>query len=87
MLENRIMKTIKSYIVIICFLLVGLTNVSYAKAKKVGVKARPNNGLDSDWITAKEKDLAEILFKPTPEQIKQKIRIAVWPILAAHITN
>jgi len=39
MLENRIMKTIKSYIVIICFLLVGLTNVSYAKANKVGIKA------------------------------------------------
>jgi len=55
--------------------------------QKVGVKSRPTSGLDFDWITAQEKALGEILFKPTPEQLKQKIRIAVWPILAAHITN
>ena len=54
--------------------------------QKVGVRARPSIGVDFHWITAKEKELAEILFKPTLEQIQQKIRIAVWPILAAHIT-
>ena len=54
--------------------------------QKVAVKSRPTSGLDFDWITAQEKALGEILFKPTPEQLKQKIRIAVWPILAAHIT-
>ena len=32
------MKTIKSYIVIICFLWGGLTNESYSKTKKVGGK-------------------------------------------------
>ncbi len=55
--------------------------------QKVGIRARPTNGLDFNWITAKERELGTLLFKPTPEQLKQKIRIAVWPILAAHITE
>jgi two-component SAPR family response regulator len=55
--------------------------------QKVSVRARPTTGLDFDWISAKEKELAGLLFKPTPEQLQQKIGIAVWPILAAHITN
>ncbi len=55
--------------------------------QKVGVRARPTSGLDFLWIIAKEKELAEILFKPTPEQLEQKIRIAIWPILAAHISS
>jgi superfamily II DNA or RNA helicase len=54
--------------------------------QKVTVRSRPLTGLDSDWITRKEKELGEALFKPSPEQLKQKIRIAVWPILSAHIT-
>jgi superfamily II DNA or RNA helicase len=54
--------------------------------QKVAVKSRPTSSLDFDWITAREKALAELLFKPTLEKLKQKIRIAVWPILAAHIT-
>jgi hypothetical protein len=55
--------------------------------QKVSVKAKPAGGVDFNWIKNKENELATLLYRPTPEQLKERIRIAVWPILAAHITS
>jgi superfamily II DNA or RNA helicase len=69
------------------FLIEGKSKRSLISAlQKVSVKAKPELR-NFGWILEKESKLALLLHNPTPQQLKERIRIAVWPILAAHITD
>jgi superfamily II DNA or RNA helicase len=57
----------------------------YGALSDATVRLKPEENLPLDEIKALEKDLAANFRRPSDEEIRDGIRYAVWPLLAAHL--